>query len=158
MSTSATKEGRVGLASGLALIAFHTLVKFAWLLMPTGLLLTNPLANLEIFSQVSSNLTFWKNVTGEALNLPLWLLQYSYFFGIFSALAWLVVLVILALRKSYALNLLFAFAAFSIVHSLSVYLLFGLVSIRWPTVLFYLALFLIFTRQAVKNEFTNSHA
>jgi hypothetical protein len=86
--------------SGVALVVLYALQKLFWALLPTGLLNLYSSADGWQLPHVSENLASWRDMANVVWNVPLWLLEYGYFYGIISSLTWLFIAVLLALRKS----------------------------------------------------------
>jgi hypothetical protein len=145
--------------SGVALITLHVVDKVFWLLVPTGLLSANSFVNGWQLPKVSKNLAFFRDMTSEVLKVPTWYLEYGFFYGIISAVAWSFVAIQLARRKSYALQALLIFSAFSVIHSIAISFAVpsGDAPFSWKTVVFYVVLAIIFTRPAVRAQYEQRH-
>jgi hypothetical protein len=145
--------------SGVALVVLYALQKLFWALLPTGLLNLYSSADGWQLPHVSENLASWRDMANVVWNVPLWLLEYGYFYGIISSLTWLFIAVLLALRKSYALRVLLLFSAFSIVLGVAISLLAfreGVpleIPLPWKTAAFYVLLAIIFSRPIVRAQY-----
>ena len=155
-----SNDANIAIWSGVALITLYAFVKLYWVVLPTGLLSAYSSADGWQLPRVSKNLAFFRDMSSEVLKVPVWYLEYGYFYAIISAAAWLWTAVVLALRKPYALRVLLLLSAFSIAHGIAISFIVREddAPFPWRAVAFYLALAVIFTRRAVRAQYVPRHA
>ena len=153
-------EGKAALWSGVALVTFIALEKLFWVLLPTGVLNAYSSADGWQRPDVSSNLSIFRDMSSVLLKVPTWYLGYGYFYGVLSAMAWLAIAVLLAMRKPFALWALFLLCVVSIIHGVAISLM-----VRgdggffpWKWIVYYGILAAIFTRPAVRAFYVRRHA